>query len=91
MRSILIVPILIVILAGALFGALNGSLVPIDLYFARFHAPLGATLLCAVLSGWLLGGLVAWIGQLPLRRQLRELRARDAHATRLAERTTDDA
>jgi hypothetical protein len=37
-------------------------------------------LLCALVLGWLLGGLVAWLGQLPrMRRQARaigELRAR---------------
>jgi uncharacterized integral membrane protein len=72
MRLILIFLFLIVIAAGALFGALNGRPVSLDLYFVQIDVPLGVALLAALVSGWLLGGLVQWIGQVPrLRRDLR--------------------
>ena len=80
MRPILIVMLLSVIVLGALFGALNGAHVAIDFHFVQVDVPLGGALLCALLLGWLLGGLVAWLGHLPgMRRQARnidELRAR---------------
>jgi len=80
MRPILIVLFLCVIVLGALFGALNGAHVMIDFHFVQVDAPLGGALLCALLLGWLLGGLVAWLGHLPgMRRQARnidDLRAR---------------
>jgi putative membrane protein len=80
MRPILIVLFLCVIVLGALFGALNGAHVTVDFHFAQADVPLGGALLCALLLGWLLGGLVAWLGHLPgMRRQARslaELRAR---------------
>ena len=72
MRALLIVLVVLVIAAGALFGALNGARVPIGFYFTDIELPLGAALLGALLAGWLLGGLTAWLGQVPrLRRQLR--------------------
>jgi uncharacterized integral membrane protein len=80
MRPILIVLFLCVIALGALFGALNGARVAIDFHFAQVDVPLGGALLCALLLGWMLGGLVAWLGHLPrMRRQARaigELRER---------------
>jgi uncharacterized integral membrane protein len=80
MRPILIVLFLCVIVLGALFGALNGARVTIDFHFVQLAVPIGGALLCALLLGWLLGGLVAWLGHLPgTRRQARsveELRAR---------------
>ena len=75
MRLVLIVLILFAILCGALFGALNGLRVPLDFHFFRIEVSLGESLLGMLLVGWLLGGLVAWFGQVPrLRRQLRALR-----------------
>jgi uncharacterized integral membrane protein len=75
MRLILIVLMIVVAALGALFGALNGDRVPIDFHFFRIDVPLGAALLAALLAGWLLGGLVAWIGHVPrLRRELRAAR-----------------
>ncbi|WP_343787058.1 lipopolysaccharide assembly protein LapA domain-containing protein [Dokdonella soli] len=72
MRLILIILILLVVALGALFGALNGARIPIDFYFFQLAMPTGAALLGALLAGWLLGGLVAWVGQVPrLRRDLR--------------------
>jgi uncharacterized integral membrane protein len=80
MRLILIVLILLVIAAGAAFGALNAARVPIDFYFFQASLPAGAALLAALLAGWLLGGLVAWVGEVPrLRRELRAAR-RTLHA-----------
>ena len=80
MRPILIVLFICVIVFGALFGALNGTHVTIDFHFVQVDVPLGGALLCALVLGWLLGGLVAWFGHLPrTRRQARnidELRAR---------------
>jgi uncharacterized integral membrane protein len=91
MRLILIVLMIVVAVLGALFGALNGDRVPIDFYFFRIDAPLGAALLAALLAGWLLGGLVAWIGHVPrLRRELRAAR-RELHATRSDAQTHERA
>jgi uncharacterized integral membrane protein len=74
MRLILILLILAVTAAGALFGAINGARVPVDLYFTAIEAPVGASLLVAALAGWLIGGLVAWLGLAPLKRRLRAAR-----------------
>jgi uncharacterized integral membrane protein len=77
MRLILILASLFVIASGAMFGALNGARIPVDFYFFQIDTPTGAALLGALLGGWLLGGLVAWAGQVPrLRRELRVTRAR---------------
>ncbi|HEY0230493.1 MAG TPA: lipopolysaccharide assembly protein LapA domain-containing protein [Dokdonella sp.] len=75
MRLILIVAVLLVVGLGALFGALNAESIPVDLYFFAVHVPTGLALLGSLLLGWLLGGLVAWFGQVPrLRRELRKAR-----------------
>ncbi|MEP7042317.1 MAG: lipopolysaccharide assembly protein LapA domain-containing protein [Dokdonella sp.] len=75
MRLILIVIVLLVAGLGALFGALNAASIAVDLYFFQVHVPTGAGLLGSLLLGWLLGGLVAWFGQVPrLRRELRKAR-----------------
>ncbi len=75
MRLILIVVVLLVVGAGALFGALNATPMAVDLYFVDVHVPTGLALLGTLLLGWLLGGLMAWFGQVPrLRRELRRAR-----------------
>ena len=75
MRLILIVVVLLVVGLGALFGALNPGPIAVDLYFAQVQLPTGLALLGCLLLGWLLGGLVAWFGQVPrLRRELRKAR-----------------
>ena len=88
MRLGLIILALLFAVAGAAFGALNGERVAFDFYIASVALPKGAALLCAVLLGWLLGGLVVYVGLvLRLRRRvrvltrelkLRELKHRDA-------------
>jgi uncharacterized integral membrane protein len=75
MRLALVIVILVFIVFGALFGALNAERITIDFYFAQPSVPKGAVLLAAVVVGWLLGGLVAWSARVPrLRRELRDTR-----------------
>jgi putative membrane protein len=72
MRLVIAFLVLIFVVFGALFGALNSERITIDLYFAQPSVPKGAILLCAVGVGWLFGGLVAWFARVPrLRRDLR--------------------
>ena len=83
MRLGLILLALLFAVAGAAFGALNGERIVFDFYFTTLTLPKGAALLCAVLLGWLLGGVVVYVGLvLRLRRRLRalarELKQRDA-------------
>jgi uncharacterized integral membrane protein len=85
MRLALILAALLFALAGAAFGALNGEHIVFDFYFSAITLPKGAALLCAVLLGWLLGGIVVYFGLvLRLRRRVRvlarELKTRDAEA-----------
>jgi uncharacterized integral membrane protein len=71
MRPILIVLLLCVIALGALFGALNGAHVAIDFHFVQVDVPLGGALLCALLLGWVLGGLLVYFGvAMPLKRRI---------------------
>ena len=62
MRLIVMVILLIFIAAGVALGALNADLVGYDLGFVRLQLPKGAALLLALVIGWLLGGLTAWLG-----------------------------
>jgi uncharacterized integral membrane protein len=77
MRLLAIILLLIFIAAGIVFGALNADLVGYDLGFAQLRLPKGAALLGAVVIGWLLGGLTAWLGVSIRqgRQQRRQLRA----------------
>ena len=75
MRLALIIVILAFVVAGAVFGALNAERITIDFYFFQPSVPKGAVLIAAVVIGWLLGGLVAWIAPRPrIHRELRETR-----------------
>lgn len=75
MRLGVVVLILLFVLFGATFGALNADRVAFDLYFTDFELPKGAAVLAALLIGWVLGGLVVWFLQvLRLRRELRAAR-----------------
>ena len=47
---------------GVIVGALNADPVSYDLAFAQVRLPKGAGLLVALVIGWLLGGLTAWMG-----------------------------
>jgi uncharacterized integral membrane protein len=72
MRFALILLVLVFAALGALFGALNGDSVAFDFYFVTLHLPKGAALLLALFVGWLLGGLLVYLGLvLRLRRRVR--------------------
>jgi len=71
MRLLAIIVLVIFIAAGVVLGALNADLVSYDLAFVRMQLPKGAALLGALVIGWLLGGLTAWLGGTRQRRQLR--------------------
>ncbi|RCS30721.1 LapA family protein [Rhodanobacter denitrificans] len=73
MRPLAIVILVIFVAAGIVLGALNADLVDYDLAFFRMQLPKGAALLGAMVIGWLLGGLTAWVGVST--RQRRQLRA----------------
>lgn len=62
MRLLAIIFLIIFIAAGVVLGALNADLVDYDLAFISVQLPKGAALLGALVIGWLLGGLVAWLG-----------------------------
>jgi lipopolysaccharide assembly protein A len=58
--------------AGASFGALNSQAIELDFYFGTLRLVKGGVVIGALLLGWLLGGLLVYIGLvLPLRRRLR--------------------
>jgi putative membrane protein len=90
MRLGLILLALLFAVAGAAFGALNSERIAFDFYFAVVHAPKGAALLCAVLLGWLIGGLAVYLGLvLRLRRRVRAL-ARELKQRELKQRDRTD-
>jgi putative membrane protein len=62
MRLLVIIFLVIFIAAGVVFGALNADLISYDLAFIQVQLPKGAALLGAVVIGWLLGGVSAWLG-----------------------------
>jgi uncharacterized integral membrane protein len=62
MRILTIILIVLCVVLGVLFGALNAGLVGYDFGFARADLPKGASLLTALVLGWLLGGFTAWWG-----------------------------
>ncbi len=62
MRLLAIIILVIFIAAGVVLGALNADMVAYDLGLVSVQLPKGAALLCAVVLGWLLGGLTAWLG-----------------------------
>jgi len=62
MRLLATIVLVIFIAAGVVLGALNADLVGYDLAFVQMQIPKGAALLGALVIGWLLGGLTAWLG-----------------------------
>lgn len=83
MRLALVIVILAFVVFGAVFGALNAERIVVDFYFWQPSVPIGAALISAVVLGWLVGGLVAWLSRNrrlkreihETRRQLREAKA----------------
>jgi len=74
MRLGLIVLTLLFAASGAVFGALNSEGIDLDFYFGVLHLGKGVALLCALVLGWLLGGVVVYLGLVPgLRRRVRAL------------------
>jgi lipopolysaccharide assembly protein A len=58
--------------AGASFGALNSQAIELDFYFGTLTLVKGGVVIGALLLGWLLGGLLVYVGLvMPLRRRLR--------------------
>ena len=58
--------------AGASFGALNSQAIELDFYFGTLTLVKGGVIIGALLLGWLLGGLLVYLGLvMPLRRRLR--------------------
>jgi len=75
MRLIALLILALFIAAGVVIGALNADPVSYDLGFFHVATPKGAGLLVALVIGWLLGGLTAWLGMsLHHRRVLRRER-----------------
>ncbi|MEO6076820.1 MAG: lipopolysaccharide assembly protein LapA domain-containing protein [Dokdonella sp.] len=77
----LLIVLLTVVFAGfgAVFGALNSDWISLDLYLRTLSVPKGASLLLMLLIGWLLGGVMVWLANVPrLRRELRRARQRQS-------------
>ncbi len=62
MRLLALIILVLFIVAGVVVGALNAELVGYDFAFFELRWPKGAALLGALVLGWLLGGLTAWLG-----------------------------
>jgi putative membrane protein len=77
MRLIVMLILLLFIATGIVLGALNADLVSYDLAFVQLKLPKGAALLLALVVGWLLGGLTAWLGVSSRHRRLRRQTAAD--------------
>lgn len=75
MRLGVVVLILLAVVMGATFGALNADRILLDFWLIDFSIPKGAALLAALLLGWVLGGLLVWTLRVrSLRREMRVLR-----------------
>ena len=87
MRLGVVVLIVLSIVFGATFGALNSERIAFDLYFIQLSFPKGAALLAFLLLGWICGGVLVWLVRVrKLRQELRRCRRqlRDARAERPA-------
>ena len=76
MRLLALIILILFVAAGIVLGALNADLVGYDLAFVQVQLPKGAALLGAVVIGWLLGGLTAWLGVSTQQRRKRRLQLR---------------
>ncbi len=72
MRLGMVVLLLLAVIFGVTFGALNSERTLFDLYVTEISFPKGAALLAFLAIGWILGGLLLWF--LRVRRLQRELR-----------------
>jgi len=83
MRLALVIVVVLFVVFGAVFGALNAERITLDLYFWQPSVPKGALILSAVVVGWLAGGIVAWLAPRPrIHRELRETRKQLKEAQR---------
>ena len=74
MRIGLILLVLLFAGAGALFGALNNQTITLDFYFVSIELAKGGALLCALVLGWLFGGVLVYLSLVvPLRGRVRRL------------------
>lgn len=78
MRLLVIIMLVVSVAAGAVLGALNADLVSYDLLFTRLALPKGAAVLVAMVIGWLLGGVTAWLGMSSRQRALRRQQLRNS-------------
>jgi len=62
MRALIVALVIVSLILGALFGALNPQVVSYDLGLAHLQVSKGSALLIALLIGWLLGGALCWAG-----------------------------
>ncbi|MBN8211882.1 MAG: DUF1049 domain-containing protein [Xanthomonadales bacterium] len=75
MRPLRALAAFLFLIAGIVLGALNPTVVMVDLGLTHLRAGLGVILLCTLLMGVLLGGLAMTTSVvLPLRRELRRRR-----------------
>ncbi|MEW9623298.1 DUF1049 domain-containing protein [Rhodanobacter geophilus] len=77
MRLIVILILVFFVAAGVVVGALNAELVGYDFVLVRLQLPKGAALLAALVLGWLLGGLSAWLGVSLRQRRLQRQRRKE--------------
>ncbi|HSE12114.1 MAG TPA: lipopolysaccharide assembly protein LapA domain-containing protein [Rudaea sp.] len=70
--GLIVLLVFVFAVAGASFGALNSQAIELDFYFGTLTVVKGGIVIGALLLGWLLGGLLVYLGLvLPLRRRLR--------------------
>ena len=78
MRLLALIILVLFIVVGVIVGALNAELVDYDFAFFQFRWPKGAVLLGALVVGWVLGGLTAWLGVSSAARRARRRARLDA-------------
>jgi uncharacterized integral membrane protein len=76
MRLLAIIILIVFVAIGIVLGALNADMVGYDFSFIQVRLPKGAALLGALVVGWLLGGLTAWLGVSTVQRRQRRQQLR---------------